>query len=74
MHLEDLHEDFPSDSPIQHGQVLKRPKHVPQLDHDVGELAVSVLAVNYGLKCLHIGNNAGRGEGVCAQFMLAFAI
>lgn len=64
VYLEDLHEDFSSDSSVKHGQVLKRSKHVSQLDHDVGELAVSVLAVNHGLKRLHIGNNEGTGRGV----------
>lgn len=63
-HLEDLHEDFPSDPSIEHGQVLKRSKHVSQLDHDVGELAVSILAVNHGLKRSHIENIPGKGRGV----------
>lgn len=49
-HLEDLHENFPGDPSIQHGQVLQRPEHVSQLDHDVGQLTVPILSIYHGLK------------------------
>lgn len=57
-HLEDLHENFPGDPSIQHGQVLQRPEHISQLDHDVGQLTVAILSIYHGLQ-----NGKRRVEG-----------
>lgn len=51
-YLEDLHEDFPGDPSIEHGEMLQRSKHVSWLDHDIRQLAVPVLAVNHGLQAV----------------------
>lgn len=49
IHLKDLHKHLPGNPSVQHRQVLERSEHISQLDLDVRQLTISILAVNHGL-------------------------